>query len=181
MSVPDSPALTPAQLAALEDLGEVRTAAVGDVLYTIGKQTYPFIAIEEGEVLIRDAAGNEITRHGPGRFLGEVNLLSGQPAFVTAVVSEPLTYIAVEREALRTLLFDDGALSGLVLSTFIARREALQTVSGLGLEIVGPHSSQATMRLVNYVRANRMPFTWRNTELAGDPKAADLVSGLDPE
>jgi thioredoxin reductase (NADPH) len=180
MSVPDSPALSPAQLSALRALGEERTADVGDVLYTIGTQSYPFIAVEEGEVLIRDAAGNAITRHGPGRFLGEVNLLSGQPAFVTAVVSQPLKYIAVEREALRTLLFDDGALSGLVLSTFIARREALQQVSGLGVEIIGPHSSAATMRLVEYARSNRLPFTWRNTELAGDPEAAALVSGVDP-
>ena len=66
-----------------------------------------------------DSAGNEITRHGPSKFLGEVNLLSGQAAFVTAAAQTPLRYIAVDREALRSLLFDDGPLSSIVLATFI--------------------------------------------------------------
>ena len=127
-----------------------------------------------------DAAGNEIMRHGPARFLGEVNLLSGQAAFVTAVAREPLRYIAVEREALRSLLFDDGPLSRSLLATFIARREALQQVAGLGVEIVGPHSSAATRRLLEFVRGNRLPFTWRDPELADDPDAAALVADLDP-
>ena len=127
-----------------------------------------------------DAAGNEIIRHGPSKFLGEVNLLSGQAAFVTAVALTPLRYIAVEREALRGLLFDDGPLSSLVLATFIARREALQQVAGLGIEIVGPHSSAPTRRLLEFVRSNRLPFTWRNPELADDPGAAALVAGARP-
>ena len=139
--------MTASQLATIAALGEERTASEGDTLYRIGDESYPFIAILEGEVAVLDAAGNEITRHGPSRFLGEVNLLSGQAAFVTAVAATPLRYIAVEREALRSLLFEDGPLSSLVLATFIARREALQQVAGLGIEIVGPHSSPATMRL----------------------------------
>ena len=47
-------------------------------------------------------------------------------------------YIAVDRDALRSLPFEDGPLSELLLSAFIARREALQQVQGVGLEIVGP-------------------------------------------
>ena len=118
------------QMATLAALGEERTAGVGDVLYRVGDATYPFIAIQEGEVAILDAAGNELVRHGASSFLGELNLLSGQTVFVTALVTEPLRYIAVERDALRDVLFDDGPLSDLVLSTFIARREALQTRPG---------------------------------------------------
>src|SRR5256714_3626327 len=141
---PPSPTLSASQLARLAELGEQRTANAGDVLYRVGDRDYPFMAIAEGEVAILDAAGNEIVRHGASGFLGELNLLSGQTVFVTAVVTEPLRYVAVDRDALRTLLFDDGPLSDLVLSTFIARREALQAVRGIGLEIVGPHSSEAT-------------------------------------
>ncbi len=178
--VPDSPALTASQLAMLADLGEERTASAGDILYRIGDERYPFIAILEGEVAVLDAAGNEITRHTPSKFLGEVNLLSGQAAFVTAMASTPLRYIAVEREALRGLLFEDGPLSSLVLATFIARREALQQVAGLGLEIVGPQASAPTRRLVEFARNNRLPFTWRTPEGPDDPDAAVLVAGTDP-
>jgi thioredoxin reductase (NADPH) len=139
MAAPESPSLSASQLATLAELGEERTARVGDVLYRVGDATYPFIAIRDGEVAIVDDAGNEIIRQGASGFLGELNLLSGQTVFLTAVVTQPLRYIAVDRDALRALLLDDGPLSDLVLSTFIARREALQRVQGVGLEIVGPH------------------------------------------
>jgi len=143
------------------------------VLFRVGDQSYPLIAILEGEVAILDAAGNEIVRHGESKFLGEMNLLTGQTVFLTAVVTEPLRYIAVERDALRPLLFDDGPLSDLLLSTFMARREALQRVEGIGLEITGPHSSEATMRMVDFARANRLPFTWNQSAPPGE--AAPVV------
>jgi thioredoxin reductase (NADPH) len=95
----------------------------------IGDRRYPFIAIIEEEVVILDAAGNEIIRHGTSGFTGELNVMSGQTVFVTAVVSQPLRYIAVDRDVLRPLLFEDGPLSDLVLSAFIARRELLQPPS----------------------------------------------------
>src|SRR5256714_14720317 len=145
---PESPALSASQLAKLAELGEERKADAGDVLYRVGEQRYPFIVILEGEVAILDAAGNEIVRHGPSNFLGELNLLSGQSVFVTAVVTEPLRYIAVDRDIMRSLLYEDGPLGDIVLSAFIARREALQRVQGIGLEIVGPHSSNATIGMV---------------------------------
>ena len=46
-------------------------------------------------------------------------------------MTEPLRYIAVEREPLRSLLFEEAALSDLVLPAFIARRDALQAVPGI--------------------------------------------------
>ena len=70
MAVPPIPSLSSSQLATLAELGEERTAAVDDVLYRVGDRAYPFIAILEGEVAIRDAAGNEIARHGASSFLG---------------------------------------------------------------------------------------------------------------
>ena len=180
MSAPASPMLSDLQLATLAAVGEERTANAGDVLFKVGDATYPFIAIREGEVAILDAAGNEIVRHGPSKFLGELNLLSGQTVFVTAVATEPLRYIAVDRDALRSLLFEDGALSDLVLTTFIARREALQVVQGVGLEIVGPHTSEATMRLLDFTRANRLPYTWEDAPPDGtEPPLVRLPGGVE--
>jgi thioredoxin reductase (NADPH) len=170
--------LSPSQLATLAQHGEERTADVGDVLFRVGDRRYPFIAIVEGEIAVLDAAGNEIVRHGTSGFLGEMNLLSGQTVFLTAVVTKPLRYIAVDRDELRPLLFEDGPLSDLLLSTFIARREALQQVQGIGLEIVGPHSSETTMGMVQFARSNRLPFTWHDTEHP-DGASAALVEGLD--
>jgi thioredoxin reductase (NADPH) len=179
LAPPPSPTLSSSQLARLAELGEERMADVGDVLYRVGDREYPFMAILTGEVVILDAAGNEIVRHGASGFLGELNLLSGQTVFVTAVVLQATRYIAVDRETLRSLLYEDGPLSDLVLSAFIARREALQRVQGLGVEIVGPHTSKATMRMLDFVRSNRLPLTWRDPERADDPAAAALVADFD--
>ena len=183
MASPGSPALSASQLETLAQVGEERTAGVGDVLYRVGDTSYPFVAIREGEVAIVDAAGNEIIRHGASGFLGELNLLSGQTVFLSALVTQPLRYIAVERDALRALLFEDGPLSDIVLSTFIARREALQRVQGIGLEIIGPRSSQATMGTLDFARANRLPFSWQDTSPpAGvDPPLVRLPGGAELE
>jgi thioredoxin reductase (NADPH) len=167
MAAPASPALSASQLARLGALGEERTAEVDEVLYRVGDHIYPFIAILDGEVAIIDAAGQEIVRHGPSGFLGEMNLLTGQTVFVTAVVTKPLRYVAVDRDTLRTLLFEDGPLSDLVLATFMERREALQQVDGIGLEILGPHSSEATRRMLEFARSNRLPYTWQDTSPPG--------------
>lgn len=172
--VPPSPRLSASQLALLAAHGEERGAEVGDLLYRAGDRDYPFMAILEGEVAILDAAGNEIVRHGTSGFLGEQNLLSGQTVFLTAIVTKPLRYIAVERDVLRELLFANGPLSDLVLSTFVARREALQRVQGIGMEIVGTRSSQQTMEMLDFVRANRLPFTWQEAA-PPDGTASPLV------
>ncbi|HEU5211169.1 MAG TPA: FAD-dependent oxidoreductase [Gaiellaceae bacterium] len=172
-----SPSLSPSQLATLAALGEERTAKPGDVLFTVGDRRYPLIAIVEGEVAILDPAGHEIVRHGASGFLGELNLLTGQTVFLTAVAAKPLRYIAVDRDVLRPLLFDDGPLSDLLLSTFIARRELLQRVDGIGVEIVGPHTSAATRQMLDFVRSSKLPYTWRDP--AHDAEAAALVAGLD--
>jgi thioredoxin reductase (NADPH) len=172
---PESPMLSPSQLATLAELGEERTAKVGDVLYRVGDRTYPFIAILEGEVTIVDAAGNEIIKQVGSGFLGELNLLSGQTVMVTAVVTQPLRYIAVERDALRSLLFEDAPLSDLLLSTFIARREGLQGVAEIGIEIVGPRSSAATMRMLDFARSNRLPFRWRDSAVDTEEARLPLV------
>jgi thioredoxin reductase (NADPH) len=157
---PVSRVLSNSQLATLRRHGEERTAEAGEKLFEVGDKSYPFIAIIEGEVSVVDSAGGEIVRHGPSGFLGEMNLLSGQTVFLTAVVVEPMRYIAVDREVLRRLLFEDGSLSDLLLSAFIERREMLQQRQGIGLEIIGPRESSETLRTLDFARRLRLPHTW---------------------
>ena len=86
--------------------------------------------------------GEKSSGTAPSGFLGEMNLLSGQTVYLTAVVTQPMRYIAVDRDTLRPLLFDDGPLGDVLLSAFMSRREALQQ-EGVGMEIIGPRSSDA--------------------------------------
>jgi thioredoxin reductase (NADPH) len=175
---PLSPILSPAHVELLAARGEERTAEKGEFLFRIGDAHYPFMAVLEGEAAILDGAGNEIARQGPGGFIAEINLLTGQTVFVDCVVTEPMRYIAVDREELRSLLSEDGALADLLLHTFIRRREILQEREGLGMEIIGPRSSTPTRRLIEYARRGRLPYIWRDTEGDGGPEAAALIADL---
>jgi len=169
--------LSAEQLDTLRRHGEERRADVGDVLFRVGDRRYPFIAIVEGEAAILSPNGDEIIRHGPSGFLGELNLLSGQTVYLTAVSTQPLRYIAVEREALRALLLEDSALSDVILSAFVRRREVLQQRDGIGIEIIGPHSSVATRQTVEWARRNRLAHVWRDTD-KDDVDATALVETL---
>lgn len=178
MPGPISRVLSSSQLSTLAEHGEERTAEAGETLFEIGDESYPFIAIVEGEAAVLDGDGREVVRHGASGFLGEMNLLSGQTVFLTAVATEPMRYIAVDREVLRRLLFEDGSLSDLLLSAFVQRRELLQQRQGVGIEIVGPHESDETRRLLDFAKRLRLPHSWLAPE--EDEDAAALIEELDP-
>jgi thioredoxin reductase (NADPH) len=176
---PVSRVLSTSQLEMLARHGEEGTAAAGETLFEIGDESYPFIAILEGEAAVLDAEGGEIVRHGAAGFLGEMNLLSGQTVFLTAVATKPMRYIAVEREVLKRLLFEDGALSDLLLSAFVQRRELLQQRQGIGVEIVGPRDSGETRRLLDFAKRLKLPHSWIDPESYED--ATGSVARLDAE
>src|SRR6202040_3506165 len=84
---------------------------------------------------------------------------TGQRVFVAVRVTEPMRYIAVERERLRELLFEDSALSDVLLSAFVERRELMQQREDVGMQIVGYADSRYTRRLLDYARSLRLPYT----------------------
>src|SRR5205823_11127931 len=173
-SGPATRVLSSSQLQTLADHGEERTAQAGETLYDIGDRTYPFIAIIEGEAAILDAAGEEIVRHGPSGFLGEINLLSGQTVFLRAVATKPMRYIAVDREKLKKLLYEDGSLSDLLLNAFVERRELLQQRHGIGPQLIGSRDWPDTRRLLDFARAQKLPHTWIDPS---DPNSAVSLGG----
>ena len=174
-----NPVLSDAQLDLLAERGEERSAGAGEVFFKPGDRRYPFMAILEGEVAINDANGNEVTRHKAPGFLGEMNLLTGQTVFLSAVALTPMRYIAVEREDLRELLHEDSSLSDVLLSTFIRRRESLQKRQDVGLEIVGPRDSTRTRELVEWARRARLPHAWVDQGVSEE--AAARIADLDAD
>ena len=46
------------------------------------------------------------------------------------------------------------------------------------MEIIGPQSSDATRRMVDFVRRNRLPATWRDTSHAENVGAVALIEGF---
>ena len=178
MPGPSNPVLTDEQQRILAEHGEERTAEAGEVLFDIGDRRYPFIAILEGEVAIKDARGGEVVRHHAPGFLGEMGLLTGQTVYLSAVATTPMRYIAVEREVLRELIYEHASLADVLLATFIRRREYLQTQE-LGVEVLGPRESTRTRDIVEWLRRARVPHTWLDP--AESEEAAERVAELEPD
>src|SRR5882757_10023688 len=137
------PVVSATQAAKLAALGTAASVSVGDVLYSAGDRDYDFFYLESAEVEIvrgatRDAPEEVVARHGAGRFLGELNLLTGQTVYLSARVVEAGRISRISPERFRRLMAEDPELSDVLLRAFIARRELLRTgAAARGIEIVG--------------------------------------------
>ena len=137
---PSAPTLDAEQLAVLEGFGERRTVAAGDVLYTEGDAHYDFIVILSGAVDIVghfDGADEVIVQHTAGRFLGELNLLTGQRVYLTARVAEAGEVIAIPPAEFRRLIATQAGLSDLILAALVARRTLLLDAAGRAVRVIG--------------------------------------------
>src|ERR1700761_737464 len=133
------PRLSEGQIEVLTERGRRSRTTVGERLYQQGDSPYEFFVILEGLVPPpADSEGAEpaVAVHGPRRFLGELSLLTGQPAFYTAGVRAAGEVLEVEPGVLRQLVGEDSGLGDLVLRSFLLRREILSGL-GAGLKIVG--------------------------------------------
>ncbi len=178
------PRLSEYQITALGAVGHARPTAPGDVLFHEGERASEFIAILTGTVAVVEAYGSPDERviaiHGPGRFLGEIGLLTGQSAFVTAVVREPGEVLALPVDKLRQLVAQDTALGDLILRAYMLRRSILIGL-GTGLKIMGSRFSPEARRLRDFAARNRLPHRWMDLEK--DPQAEAVLRelGVGPE
>jgi thioredoxin reductase (NADPH) len=160
------PRLEPAQVVKLQGSGRRVQTQAGEVLYREGDIDYDFVVVLAGTAEIVEDYGADhqvVGVHGPGRFLGEIGLLTGQAAFVTAVVAEPGEVLFVPVDALRALVVEDPRLGDLVLRAYVIRRSMLLE-SGAGFTILGSCFSAHTRRLREFAARNRLPHRFVNLD-----------------
>jgi thioredoxin reductase (NADPH) len=172
------PRLTGEQRARLRAVGRTRAVESGEVLFRDGDAGYDFFVVESGAIAIVEGYGHEnrvIAVHGPHRFLGEINLIAGSPAYLSAVVRDAGEVIQVPADRLRTLLAEDEELSNLILRAFMSRRSILIDI-GAGVKVVGSRYQQDTRRVRTFLARNRVPYHWMDLEV--DEEAEALLRGL---
>src|ERR687890_2491143 len=170
-----APTLREDQIEILRRYGQARKTEVGDVLFRAGDTSNDFIVILEGEVEVIDDFAGEARTIGvflAGRFLGELNMLTGQAMYLTAVVREGGEVLAITRERLKEVVTEEPNLSDVILKAFLARR-AYMIRTGLGLRIIGSRHSSDAARLREVAARNRLPHVW--IELEDDPGAEALL------
>ncbi|MGH9096246.1 MAG: FAD-dependent oxidoreductase, partial [Acidimicrobiales bacterium] len=183
-SEPDDPAfpvLTDAQVERLRALAEVEDVSAGDELYAAGKLDYDFVFVESGEVEIVRAEmpgfpEAVIVPHGSRRFLGELNMLTGQAAFLTARVSKDGQIRRVSPERFRRFMSEDTELSDVILRAFMARREILLTSDATrSLQLLGSHTRREALALRTWAARQQLPHMWIEVE---SPEGEALLSTL---
>jgi thioredoxin reductase (NADPH) len=170
-----APTLREDQIEILRRYGQTRKTEVGEVLFRAGDTSNDFIVVLEGEVEVVDDFAGEARTIGvfiAGRFLGELNMLTGQAMYLTAVVREGGEVLAIPRERLKEVVTEEPNLSDVILKAFLARRSYMMR-TGLGLRIIGSRRSVDAARLREFAARNRVPHVW--IELEQDPTAEALL------
>jgi thioredoxin reductase (NADPH) len=181
-----SPVLSAAELAEVAEFGGERQVSEGDLLFAAGESSYDLFVVLEGEVEIvavlgpdDDGAEHEpIFVFGPGNFVGELNLLTGQRRFLTARVSKAGRVLVIPQPDFRRLMSLRPALAGVIFGALLARRELLRTGEGAqAIRIIGSRYSPEAMSLRAFAEHSRLAHTWIDVEEAEDIEA--LLSKMD--
>src|SRR5918997_2716111 len=147
------PELTDAQWGRLLGYGVPETVTVGDYVFRSGDPSYDLILIDDGEVeIVRDSLfwieESVLARMGPRSFAGELGLLNGQGAFLSARVTKDGRIFRVPHHELRRLMTEDDELCDLLLHALWARHESLRRgPAALTLKFVGTPASKDFMAL----------------------------------
>lgn len=178
----EHPALTDAQWERLCSFGVAEQVPAGDYLFRSGDRDYDLILVDSGEVeVVRDSLfwidEAVIARMGPRSFVGELGLLNGQGAFLSARASQASTVLRVTRSELRRLMAEDDELCDIVLHALWGRRESLRRGSAaLTLKFVGQNSSSDFLALQRF--AERLDLVHKSVALAPGEVADHAGLGL---
>jgi len=170
------PQLDAADVELIATLGTRRQVHQGEYLYREGDQTYDFFVVVSGEVAVIvgvDGGEREIVRHGAGRFLGELNMLTGLRVFVSTRVTRSGEVIVVPRERLRQLMATNPRLGDTILAAFIARRSILMEGAAPTIRVIGSRFSPESLRVREFLARIRVPHEWIDSE--ADPSVDALL------
>ncbi len=161
-----SPRLAGKLFARLLSYGRPQPTSPGDVLFQPGDEDVDLIAVARGSVEVIRAEtvavpAATVAKVGAGGFVGELNLMTGQNAYLLCRVREAGTVYRVSPERLRQLMANDGELSDIIFKALVARRELLRrSAAAQGVEIVGSPLSAAALALRTYAARQRLIHLW---------------------
>ncbi|MFI7585756.1 Na+/H+ antiporter NhaA [Spongisporangium articulatum] len=127
------PRLDAEQLRILERYGARRRAEAAEVLAHIGEAGYALFVVLSGMAIVVGGDKNDhrlVSAHGPGRFLGELSLLTGEPPVLALKMHDPGEVLVVPRDRLPQLFADHPDLAALINRAMLLRRGLLLGVEG---------------------------------------------------
>lgn len=150
------------QLSVVAEFGELVQFAPKDVLIQQGQKGFPFYVIKSGTVRIVEIRKDKevlIVTHGPREFTGDVDMLTGRSAVISAIADEPVVAYQLCVGRLRKLLNECPSVSDMLLEAFQVRRSLLEASDFVGVRIVGQSNTAETSRLREFFYKNHVPHT----------------------
>ncbi|MGA7132812.1 MAG: FAD-dependent oxidoreductase [Mycobacterium sp.] len=166
------PQLSGAQFDRMTAYGVAQPVQVGDVVFGPGDVDYDLILVESGWIeIVSPATGEEpesvVARYGPGGFLGELNFLTGQTAYLLARVTEAGRIHRISRAQFRRLMAAEPDLSDILLRTFLARRDLLRDgPAARAIAILGSELSADSLALRTFAARQRLAHLWVEADSA---------------
>jgi thioredoxin reductase (NADPH) len=166
------PQLSADQFDRMTAYGVAQPVEVGDIVVRPGDVDYDLILVESGWIeILSPAIGDEpesvVARYGSGGFLGELNFLTGQTAYLMARVSDAGRIHRISRERFRRLMATEPDLSDILLRTFLARRDLLREgPAARALAIVGSELSAESLALRTFAARQRLAHLWLDADSA---------------
>ncbi|MFF0632223.1 FAD-dependent oxidoreductase [Nocardia sp. NPDC004151] len=160
------PELNAEQMDRLRGYGISEKVRGGEVLVSTGQLVYDFLILDTASAeIVREADDDQaeavVAQVPPRRFLGELNLITGQAVYLTTRATADGEIIRIDPANFRRLMAEDTALSDLILRTFLQRRHELQTGEGaLSVRILGSGQSRESLALRTWAVRSRIAHTW---------------------
>jgi thioredoxin reductase (NADPH) len=166
------PVLSASELAEVATFATERATEAGELLFQAGEASYDLFVVLEGEVEVVRFGGTDavvIVTYGPGGFVGELNLLTGQRRSLSCRVTEPGRVLVIAEAEFRRLMSVRPALANTIFSALLARREVLRSGDAAqAIRIVGSRYSPEAMSLRAFAEHSHLAHAWIDVEAAED-------------
>jgi thioredoxin reductase (NADPH) len=173
------PVLSESDLAMFRRRGHPRTVRAGEILFSEGDRNFCFYIVVEGAIAIVEYSTGEerlVKMHGPGEFTGDVDMLSGRAALITARVEEDGSLLELNTDELRSTIDEYPELTEKVVKAFLMRRALLLSQGFEGAKIIGSRFSPDAHRLRDFATRNAIPFKF--IDLDSDEHADAILKQL---
>ena len=153
----------------LRDAGEHRSLAEGEMVFEAGQVMPDFVFFDSGTIEIVDPADDRVivSMLAPD-FIGDLGWLMGQRTALAARTREASEVWVIKNERLPELIATVPEISDVIVSMFAARRRLTTEWGEGGGAIIGREDDSATVRLLEFVKRNKIPHRFVDTSDAAE-------------
>jgi thioredoxin reductase (NADPH) len=170
-----------AQIAVLQKYGSEHDVAVDQILFSDGDVEYDLIVVLSGELEVVEhhgqAGSNVVSTYRAFEFPGEIGMLTGQHAYLTARVTKSGRILHLSPSQVRSVMAQEPDLSETILRTFLLRHARL-TRRGTGIVLVGSRFDASTRSVL---ARNRISSRWVDLEDSSEAETVLLESDVPVE